>query len=292
MTKNILVLGRTGEGKSALINTLINKNNNFEPVFKEDGDSNDNLTFEVEINGINYQLIENHEIYEISNLEKTLNLLNNTEEIHQILWVIGGRFTGSQLVIYNLLKDIIFSEDITQYITIVCTKFPHFDDEEKCEKNLNSLKEKTIPEIAEIAKKVKFVFVNNSYIRSEKKGQILTEKQISYNESAKVDRKESREILIKFLENVVSDSYKVKVKDNLATEITNFLTKEEQKNQERTKVFSRVFPTNNSSRVVSPTSKSTENKTEQTKKIFDNNDFIETEKEKNNSFLKNVFSSP
>jgi len=37
--RNILLIGRTGNGKSTLANVLINKNNNFEEVFKESASS-------------------------------------------------------------------------------------------------------------------------------------------------------------------------------------------------------------------------------------------------------------
>src|SRR4051794_29877739 len=37
--KNVLLIGRTGSGKSTLGNVLVNKNNNFEEVFKESAGS-------------------------------------------------------------------------------------------------------------------------------------------------------------------------------------------------------------------------------------------------------------
>src|SRR2546421_11172027 len=37
--KNILLIGRTGRGKSTLANVLVNKNDNFEEVFKESSES-------------------------------------------------------------------------------------------------------------------------------------------------------------------------------------------------------------------------------------------------------------
>src|SRR6185312_8563801 len=59
--KNILIIGRTNSGKSALANVLINRNGNFEEVFEENPYSVNKVkrikAEETEVDGIRYQKV-------------------------------------------------------------------------------------------------------------------------------------------------------------------------------------------------------------------------------------------
>src|SRR6266487_3374516 len=60
--KNTLLIGRTGSGKSTLANVFLNKNDNFEKVFKENKYSisgTKDIKIEiVDIDGIKYRIID------------------------------------------------------------------------------------------------------------------------------------------------------------------------------------------------------------------------------------------
>jgi predicted GTPase len=140
--KNILLVGITGSGKSTLANVLLNKNGNFEEVFKSSSRSisttQETQIEEFEENGNKYRIIDTVGIsdtgkssQEVS--KKMLEACQKTKNITQIFFVFKGKFTETEREVYNSLKSI--NNDITKYITIIRTNYVGFENEEKCEKD-------------------------------------------------------------------------------------------------------------------------------------------------------------
>src|SRR5438128_11748451 len=59
--------------------------------------------------------------------------------LNQVFFVTSGRFDQYEIATYNLLRTIIFDQDITKYTTIIRTNFADFRSKERCRKDLDSL---------------------------------------------------------------------------------------------------------------------------------------------------------
>ena len=144
-SKNILLLGRTGNGKSTLANVLTNTN-----YFTESsgGISKTKKIQEksFEIDGIKYSIFDTVGIGDTKLDSKTV-LFRLGEIAHfvdkgglnQIFFVTGNRFTKEETEAYKLLGSIIFDQDVFDYTTIIRTNFPEFEETEACERDKNNL---------------------------------------------------------------------------------------------------------------------------------------------------------
>src|SRR5438477_204968 len=105
--KKILLIGRSGRGKSTLANVILNKNSNFEEVFKESFGSvseTKKIQFEEFVeNNINYLVIDTPGIGDtkMSNSE-VLDIIAEAvylarDGLSQVLFVVGGRFDQSEM---------------------------------------------------------------------------------------------------------------------------------------------------------------------------------------------------
>src|SRR5690242_16986115 len=122
----ILLLGRTGNGKSTVANVISNTNH-----FRESelGTSETRGIqegyFRVKNEDIDFHIIDTIGIGDTRFNERQV-LLKLAEATHairnglnQIFFVTSGRFTEEEIKAYNLLRTVFFAEDIGKYTTVV-----------------------------------------------------------------------------------------------------------------------------------------------------------------------------
>ncbi|CAG8810092.1 5857_t:CDS:1 [Cetraspora pellucida] len=221
--RNILLIGRTGQGKSSLANTIVNdeksfdNGNEFNEIFKESDKTlsqtkkiqEEIFTIERKIKGkmenLKYRIIDTVGIGDTSLSQRAVlveiakGCKKVKKGINQILFVCGERLTPEEILAYDILRNILFDQmidkDITKYTTIVRTKFYNFENEEECENDVQSLLKESNRVIVEVIescdKRIVHVDVPPINIKGEgKQNQINTNKEI---------RKEARKKLLNHL---------------------------------------------------------------------------------------------
>lgn len=237
-TKNILLIGRTGSGKSTLANVLVNKNGQFEEVFRESAGSVSETKeikterFSVDISRdstqqIHYLVIDTAGFgdtqlneKEVLQLLKGLVPIIKENGINQIFLVNNGRFKKEEIDVYRLLENVLFDENATNYTTIVRTKFPSFENHVVCEADKQQLKIEN-NEIARILQRSKIIYVDNPPLEGNSR-------VIEVN---KETREISRRKLLTYL-GTCQDSYKSSNLEDLNTRINEYLSQEEKLNRE------------------------------------------------------------
>jgi len=224
-TKKILLIGRSGRGKSTLANVLINKVNEngqfekFEEVFKE-GKFSVSETREIKDMEFEHELVEQEEIKKITyciidtpgigdtklTQDEVLDIIAKAvylvrDGVSRILFVTDGRFDEYEMITYNLLRSAIFDQDVTSYTTIVRTKFPEFEDEEERDVDINLMIQEggELVEIIESCQR-EVIHVNNPPIGENVEGL----------ERNKEDRIESRKIVLEYLSKNCQGIYQPK----------------------------------------------------------------------------------
>jgi GTP1/Obg family GTP-binding protein len=184
-TRNILLIGRTGKGKSTLANVLTG-NGRFKEG-KYGASETRNIKAEVfEHEGVKYRVIDTVGIGDTKLTEK--EVLDKLAEaayavkdgLHQVLFVSSGRFDEAEVFTYNLLRKAIFDENITDYTTIVRTSFPDFEDKKECQNDINVMKKenKSLAEVIMSCNEIVHVENHPKLLESRSKSRVILLKRL------------------------------------------------------------------------------------------------------------------
>ncbi|CAG8582400.1 14276_t:CDS:2, partial [Ambispora leptoticha] len=142
--RTILLIGRTGSGKSTLANVFTNTTKFLEDEFMVEETCN-NQSEEVVIEGIRYNILDTpgfagtkflpEEIYK----KIAEGASQAMDSLYQIFFVTDGKLTQEETDFYNLLRTIIFDENVGQYTTLVHTHFPSFRDKKLFYDDINNM---------------------------------------------------------------------------------------------------------------------------------------------------------
>src|SRR2546430_5778685 len=141
--RNVLIIGITGSGKSALANALTNTNQFEEESFgtsvTKSFQKSDNP---FELNGINYYVIDNIGFGDTSNISESDILYNigrgiylAKEGINQVLFVFKDKFSPEQINNFNSFKKFVSESKITRFTTLIRTNFEDFRNSQACEQD-------------------------------------------------------------------------------------------------------------------------------------------------------------
>jgi septin family protein len=180
-TRNILIIGRTGNGKSALANVITNSDKFKEGEFGSSKTKINQVESFCEVineNNITFRIIDTIGIGDTNlSIERVLESIADAahkvkDGLHQILFVCPGRFTDVEKEVYNLLRKVMFDKEITNYTTIVRTRFPNFRKLEKCLED-RELMMKENKEMAEIIRQLpRMIHVDNPTLNVEDEDEI------------------------------------------------------------------------------------------------------------------------
>ncbi|CAB4426344.1 unnamed protein product [Rhizophagus irregularis] len=134
--RNLLIIGRTGSGKSALSDVLCGTydlSNTVKKNFQQKS---------FEWKGTKYRLIE----IRIKLIERKV-LFNKIREIiysmpegiSQVLFVIDRRFTAEEIETFKVFDKVILESGIIEHTTIIRTKFANFEKKNECERDKKEL---------------------------------------------------------------------------------------------------------------------------------------------------------
>ena len=147
--RNILIIGITGNGKSALANTL-SRTSTTNQFGESNSSTSETKNFQkgdiFEWQDKKYRVIDNIGFADTNNINVDDILFKIGEGIHtakeginQILFVFKGRFAPEQVIVFNLFKKFVAESRVNEFTTLVRTNFPNFKDSQKCEEDRQSL---------------------------------------------------------------------------------------------------------------------------------------------------------
>jgi hypothetical protein len=221
MTNNrtILLVGRTGNGKSTIANVISNTGKFKESEYGVSETTGiDEGYFRVRSEDTTYHIVDTIGIGDTRFDEKeVLNRLADASNavkngLNQILFVTSGRFTEEEIKAYNLLRTVFFADNIGDYTTVVRTKFPSFRNPEKCRKDKEMMMSQNEDVGAILRSCRRLIHVNN-----------LTEEEDPELKA----RAECRTILRRYLKHNCHDVYRPKNLDEMNDRIRDHMTEKE-----------------------------------------------------------------
>ncbi|KLL04868.1 MAG: hypothetical protein MRERV_10c048 [Mycoplasmataceae bacterium RV_VA103A] len=251
--RNILLIGRTGAGKSTLANVL-SKTDNFK---ESSGISSETKNIQTELfeeGEIRYQVIDTVGIGDdkLSLQEALIKITGISlfcgDGLNQIFFVSSGRLDQEKEA-YDLLKSL-FSEDISKYVTIIRTRSPNNEETYKNDRQ-------KIGELIGEIKSERIIFVDNPTlpfinINDDEEEKEEKENEIKIN---KRKREKSRKKLLEYLGKNCNEVYKPNNLGNLKDKIKEISSmSEDEVNKKLTQVKNdwsgAIFNNNAGSKVV------------------------------------------
>jgi hypothetical protein len=219
MVNNILIIGITGNGKSALASLLADTDE-----FKTSGTSTSKTKhFQVskepfEYRGKQYRIIDNigfgdsdgvleGEIF----LEIGEGIHSAKEGINQVLFVFQGRFDPEQVAVFKKFRQFISGSKINEIAgiaTLIRTRFNGFRDQKECEEDQQKLlnENKELKETIESCNKI--IYIDNPQIPEIDEEFMDDDDEKEMNE-IKDKQKASREIVLDHLVENCPNIYKI-----------------------------------------------------------------------------------
>lgn len=216
MVNNILIIGITGNGKSALA-SLLADNNEFETSGSGISKTN-HFQVSKELFGWKdkqYRLIDNIGFGDTGNIPEEEIFLEIGEGIHsakeginQILFVFKGRFGPEQVETFKKFKGFIAESGITKYTTLVRTRFEEFRNNQKCEEDRQSLLGEENKELREIIDSCNgIIYVDNPPIPEIDEDEADSDDEKEINE-IKEKKEAARKIVLDHLAAKCREPYK------------------------------------------------------------------------------------
>jgi flagellar biosynthesis GTPase FlhF len=166
--RTILLIGRTGNGKSTIANVISNTNRFAESELgvSETRGIQEGI-FRVRNDDIEYHIVDTIGIGDtrfdekqvLMKLAEATNAIRNG--LNQIFFITSNRFTEEEVKAYTLLRTVFFADDIGKYTTIIRTKFPTFRRAERCAADKEAMIRENV-DVAEIIQSCnRLIHVNN-----------------------------------------------------------------------------------------------------------------------------------
>ncbi|CAJ0634979.1 6864_t:CDS:2 [Entrophospora sp. SA101] len=218
-SRTILLIGRTGSGKSTVAN-VISGTKEFKESSGSTSETRDANVREFLIDGMSFRLIDtvglgDTKLTQQEVLYKLADASHSIENgLSQILFVTSGRFTKEEVDAYGLLRTIIFDNNVVKYTTIVRTNFPEFEDADECENDKRQIinENKDLSAVIKACKKV--IHIDNPPLVGRAK------------ETNKIIRDESRKRVLLHL-NACKEVYRPENLDQLNERIGSYMTEKE-----------------------------------------------------------------
>jgi len=164
-----MLIGRTGAGKSSLANLLVDDESLFKVGTGSVSATRDYQTelFDDKETGVTYRVIDtiglgDTELSEEEVLDKLGEITERLENgLHQVIFVVSGRFTKEEIKVFETLK-VIFGDEVVSHCTIVRNHFPKFRNLTQGEEDSESLVDEE-GKIREVLEKIRgeIIYLDN-----------------------------------------------------------------------------------------------------------------------------------